>query len=74
MSEFVAIDWDHSELATDLLPGGLQEGTKRDAYLDLESEIARRFDATETRRGNRPEQRISATVSSLRRLTRPLRT
>lgn len=45
MSELVALDWDYIDLDADTpelyLPGGLQKGTKRDAYLDLEDETAR---------------------------------
>ena len=38
VSELVALDWDHIDLDADpaelYLPGGIQKGTKRDAYLD----------------------------------------
>lgn len=47
VSELVALNWDHVDLDTDSaeisLPGGLQKGTKRDAYLDLEPETARQL-------------------------------
>ena len=47
MSELVALEWDHVDLNVDrpalYLPGGLQKGTKRDAYLDLEDETARQL-------------------------------
>ena len=47
VSELVALDWDHVDLDTDwpelYLPGGIQKGTKRDAYLDLEDETARQL-------------------------------
>lgn len=43
----VALDWDHVDLESDppelFLPGGLQKGAKRDAYLDLEPETARQL-------------------------------
>lgn len=45
VSEHVALNWDHVDLNSDppelFLPAGLQTGTKRDAYLDLEEETAR---------------------------------
>ena len=47
VSELVALDWDHLDLNADpaelYLPGGIQKGTKRDAYLDLEDETARQL-------------------------------
>ena len=47
VSELVALDWDHVDLDADqpdlYLPGGIQKGTKRDAYLDLEDETARQL-------------------------------
>ncbi|WP_336365189.1 tyrosine-type recombinase/integrase [Halalkalicoccus salilacus] len=47
VSELVALDWDHLDLDADpaevYLPGAIQKGTKRDAYLDLENETARQF-------------------------------
>lgn len=47
VSELVALDWDHIDLSADpaelFLPGGLQKGTKRDAYLDLKDETARQL-------------------------------
>lgn len=59
VSELVALDWDHLDLDADpaelYLPGGIQKGTKRDAYLDLER--TRRPGssvATEPVRGRRP--------------------
>ena len=47
VSELVALDWDHVDLDVDrpelYLSGGLQKGTKRDAYLDLEDKTARQL-------------------------------
>jgi integrase/recombinase XerC len=47
VSELVALDWDHIGLDADpaelYLPGGIQKGAKRDAYLDLEDETARQL-------------------------------
>ena len=47
MSELVALNWDHVDLDADpaelYLPGGIQKGTKRDAYLDLEDKTARQL-------------------------------
>lgn len=47
VSELVALDWDHIELDSDppeiYLPGGIQKGAKRDAYLDLDPEMARQL-------------------------------
>ena len=47
VSELVAINWDHLDLDAEppelFLPGGLQKGAKRDAYLDLSDETARQL-------------------------------
>lgn len=47
VSELVALDWDHVDLDTNppelFHPGDLQKGTKRDAYLNLDDEMARQF-------------------------------
>ena len=47
VSELVALDWDHLDLDTDpaelYLPGGIQKGTKCDAYLDLAPETVRQL-------------------------------
>jgi integrase/recombinase XerC len=47
VSELIALDWGHVDLDADTpelyLPGGLQKGTKRDAYLDFEDETARQL-------------------------------
>lgn len=47
VSELVALDWDHVDLDAEpaeiFLPGGIQKGTKRDAYLDIDDETARQL-------------------------------
>ena len=47
VSELVAADWDHVDLDAKppelYLPGGIQKGTKRDAYIDLNPETARQL-------------------------------
>lgn len=47
VSELVALDWDHVDLGAEppelYLPGGIQKGTTRDAYLDLSEETARQL-------------------------------
>jgi hypothetical protein len=47
VSELIALDWDHVDFDADTpelsLPGGLQKGAKRDAYLNLKDETARQL-------------------------------
>jgi integrase/recombinase XerC len=47
VSELVALDWDYLALDADppelILPGRIQKGNKRDAYLDLDRETARQL-------------------------------
>lgn len=47
VSELVAIDWEHLDLDAEppelFLSGGIQKGTKRDAFLDLNEETARQL-------------------------------
>ena len=80
MSELVAIDWDHLDLNAEppelFLPGGLQKGRKRDAYLDLSLETARQlrryrssaWKTTEAVFPSRQSDRMSKT--SVRRLVK----
>lgn len=80
VSELVALNWDHIDFTADptelFLPGGLQKGTKRDAYLDLDVETARQlrryrnsaWKTTEAVFPSRQSDRISKT--SVRRLVK----
>ena len=47
VSELVALDWDYLDLDAEspelILPGSIQKGNKRDAYLDLNRETARQL-------------------------------
>lgn len=47
VSELVGLDWSHLNLDVEppelFLPGGLQKGSKRDAYIDLSPETARQL-------------------------------
>lgn len=80
VSELVALDWDHLDLDADppeiFLPGGLQKGSKRDAYIDLEDETARQlrryrsslWKTTEAVFPSRQSDRMTA--SSVRRMVK----
>ena len=80
MSELVGLDWNHLDLDADppevFLPGSLQKGTKRNAYLDLDLETARQrrryrssaWKTTEAVFPSRQSDRMSET--SVRRLVK----
>lgn len=68
VSELVALDWDHVNLAADpselFLPGGLQKGTKHDACLTLSQRPRTSSGAIEPVRGRRLK-RCSQTVRAI---------
>lgn len=80
MSELVAADWDHIDLDAKppelYLPGGIQKGTKRDAYIDLDPETARQlrryrsnaWKTTDAVFPSRQNERVSKT--SIRRMVK----